>query len=85
MKITYIPEEITPREKANKGCNICPYCGETKSFLEYITTGEEHKGIIPTGTHHWCEGFFKIKVKYADCYTCYTCGAKWESDPYEKY
>lgn len=85
MRITYIPEETTPREKANHGCNICPYCGETKSFLEYLLVGECSKGIVSTGTLHWSEGFFKIKTKYVDCYKCYTCGAKWESDPYEKY
>lgn len=72
------------REIANKGCDVCPCCGEKKHNYEYIEEGQSNKGI--SGGYivkNWCKGLFKMKYMQVDCYKCYTCGAEWESDPYE--
>ena len=87
MKITRSGEKAEffrqNKAKANAGCNVCPCCGETKSVMEYFSYGITNSGIS-SGTHKcWCEGFFRIKHMKVDCYSCKTCGAKWESEPYE--
>ena len=59
---------------ANKGCNVCPNCGETK---EFYFDGGDMKGID--------KGSIIYHDKFAcrtDVYTCFTCGCEWESDPY---
>ena len=68
---------------ANKGCDKCPCCGETNQSIEYLLTGEPNKGIVSGLQKTWAEGFFKIKNMKCDCYHCFTCGAQWESEPYE--
>ena len=62
------------RMKANKGCNICPNCGETRAFY---FEGSDIKGIA--------KGYIIYHDQlacYTDVYTCFTCGCEWESDPY---
>ena len=85
MKITKTAADAanyTQRKiNANIGCNKCPFCGETKSNLQYIKEGNPNKGIS-TGFKHWCEGFFRSRYMQCDTYTCYSCGAEWESEPY---
>lgn len=83
MKITrqsktdYTKEELK-RIQANKGCNICPNCGESKSF--YITKNGESKGILK---YLFVIGHHKLfRYYHTDSYECCTCGCKWESDPY---
>lgn len=77
-------ELVGQRLKANLGCNRCPCCGENRKQIDYWKEGITHKGISSGGIcKNWAEGFFKIKVMQIDCYKCYTCGAEWESDPYE--
>lgn len=65
------------RIQANIGCDICPCCGESKSSLYYIKQGILNKGI--------CDGIEKTwgKGLRCDCYMCLTCGAEWESEPYQ--
>lgn len=73
MKITKTPEEIEykrkQKEKANLGCDICPFCGEKKN-IEHVSTAF----IKPFLTH---------RVYNIDNYKCYACKAEWSSDKYE--
>ena len=83
MKITrqsktdYTKEELR-RIKANKRCNICPNCGESKKF--YTSKKGESKGVFKFLCVRKHYGFFRIYC--TDLYKCYTCGCEWESDPY---
>lgn len=88
MKITKTAAQVkcaeTNKTIANVGCNICPCCGETKSTLEYNKEDIfSHKGIASGTYKSWCAGLFRTKRYRIDCYHCYTCGAEWESEPYE--
>lgn len=83
MKITrqsktdYTKEELKCIQ-ANKGCNICPNCGESKPF--YITKKGKSKGVLKhlfVTEHHKLFRYYRT-----DSYECCTCGCKWESDPY---
>ena len=75
MKITKTSDRASflqmAEQNANKGCDKCPCCGKLYS------------GIPPVKT--WCEGVFLKKLKHMKviCYSCSSCGAKWEIDPYE--
>lgn len=72
------------RQLANAGCEVCPCCGETRNFLEYFNEGILNKGLSgPMTCKHWAEGLFRTRYLQADCYSCYTCGARWESEAYE--
>lgn len=95
MKITKTDKEVSNsnlrKSIANQGCDVCPCCGETKTCEDY--TDEEGvmsfllngypKGISYFTCKNYCKGFFKMKYMQIDCYVCYTCGAEWESEPYE--
>lgn len=87
MKITKTSDRVAflnnAKMVANKGCNRCPCCGETKSSMEYTSIGEWHKGIISGLSKSWVTGLLWMKNMRCDCYSCLTCGAEWESDPYE--
>lgn len=72
---------ISAKAKANEGCLICPCCGESKFTTEYSMS--ENKGILAGLQRSWVEGLFHMKNMCCDVYHCYTCGAEWESDPYE--
>ena len=73
------------RRKANTGCNICPCCGENKSENFYNKSGVFDKGVFTNEliSRTWTKGIFKVKHMKCDIYRCLTCGAEWESDPYE--
>lgn len=87
MKITKTSNEAKTLEDrkalANIGCYTCPCCGETKLSIEYFAEGVLHKGLIVGICRTWAKGLFKFRYMRVDCYYCDTCGAKWESDPYE--
>lgn len=100
MKITQTSDEYqnkqSLRHNALKGCNKCPCCGETKSYLRYIAEGIADKGINSGICRTWYgkldeenSSIFSILNSHrnkhwkVECFTCYTCGAKWESEPYE--
>lgn len=83
MKITrqsktdYTKEELK-RIQANKDCNVCPNCGESKPF--YITKKGKSKGVMKnlfTTEHHELFRYYRT-----NSYKCYTCGCEWESDPW---
>lgn len=88
MKITRTSAQVANLNKskqiANIGCNVCPCCGETKSHWDYCRKGIYNKGLSMGGiVKNWCEGIFKIRYMQVDCYSCHTCGATWESEPYQ--
>lgn len=86
MRITKSGEQVwrerTAREIANTGCDKCPNCGETSGFFTNLKYGQKG-GIMSAGYKSYCKGIFKMKVYRIDRYVCQTCGAGWESDPYE--
>ncbi len=88
MKITRTKEQIDAAEHrrkiANKGCDVCPCCGETKTRSDYITEQHQYfkgiKSLLPIRKEM---GFIKIRYIHIDRYKCLTCGAEWQSEPYE--
>ena len=87
MKITKTPEQIKReqaiRDKANEGCHVCPCCGESKTDIEYAMNEHRYdKGISVSTAEEWEERFFNLRVHKIDQYRCKTCGAEWESEPY---
>ena len=77
------------RKEANIDCDICPCCGETRRAQfgsrgnETINDDGKLYGISQRKIK-FISGFFKIKYMEKDNYFCHTCGAQWESDPYER-
>jgi DNA-directed RNA polymerase subunit RPC12/RpoP len=73
MKLVKVPDKfdmnIYKRVKANKGCDVCPYCG--KKDIKSMIYREKNTGFLGLG-----------KTLNADVYHCYNCGAEWESDLY---
>lgn len=87
MKITYNAKEniyTNYKKIANKGCEKCPICGETR---ESQLCNSEYSGIIST------VGIKKVEVKVPKLFTrkkfcktkykCLTCGSTYESEVYE--
>ncbi len=72
------------KEAANKGCDKCPCCGEAKSWDRYMQEGISSKGILKgVGDRTWIAGLFHKRNMRCDGYKCKSCGAEWESDPYQ--
>ena len=99
LKIVKLPKKYDMKEyykkEALKGCESCPFCGENKKW-GYNIHASKFEGIlsrvcitwygrkdrlekfslrklIPQKSRNW-------KVSYFECKTC---GATWESEPYE--
>lgn len=88
MKITKTPKQANKfakaREIANKGCDRCPCCGEKKQWSQYLQEGVDGKGFLKLLTAKtWTRGIFRKRHMRRDKYKCCTCGAEWESDPYQ--
>ena len=64
---------------ANEGCGACPGCGETGS----LHVAKDGITGIDSHSYTWQVGFLNTKHMKVDRYSCYTCGCKWESEPYE--
>lgn len=69
--------------KANEGCDVCPCCGESKKYIEYLRQGIVNKGISKLPRNFRKYSLFKTEV--ADHYECKTCGAEWRSEYYDAY
>lgn len=87
MKITQTASDAkrlnTNKSIANRGCNVCPNCGERSDYVKNLFSGKKTGGILNGGQRTWSSGFFKTKHWKVDTYKCMTCGCGWESDPYE--
>ena len=68
------------RRNANLGYNNCPKCGEIRHI--YVENNEL-KGISNGMFMEWHGGIFPMRTMRCDCYKCLTCGANWESEPYQ--
>lgn len=92
-----VSREKKIRETALAGCDVCPCCGETKSDLYYYKKGIADKGIttricnkswygkkyeIDKGMLYSIFSLEKNKYYQVERFSCLTCGAEWESDPY---
>ena len=65
---------------AKLDCDKCPCCGEAKSAYNYYF----EEGVEERCTSREFVGREKNKKLYETThYQCYTCGAQWESEPYE--
>lgn len=62
-----------PSQECN-GADICKCCGR-KNDLNGL--------IVPMWSKTWYAGFLKTRHYQIDVYTCSSCGAVWESEPYE--
>lgn len=71
------------KELANEGCQTCPCCGESKTFLQYLKENQGFKGVSCGTCRTWVSGIFHPRHMQVDLYVCYTCGAEWESEPYK--
>ena len=59
---------------------MCPYCGESKTYLDYLKIGITNKGVLTTSFRLQKEGYFEFKNNQSneDIYNfCYSCGHKW--------
>lgn len=88
MRITKTPKQANKfaraRKIANKDCDRCPCCGETKSWSRYQQEGIDGKGIVnPLSVRTWTRVIFHKRYMKRDKYKCCTCGAEWESNPYQ--
>lgn len=88
MRITKSSEEVNKfvmaKEIANHGCDRCPCCGETKTWDRYVQEGVTNKGILKGYINKtWVKGIFRMRNMKCDCYKCTSCGAEWESEPYQ--
>lgn len=81
MKILKTNKDITnyklQKEQALQGCDICPCCGDKDKWRPFYD-----KGIRHIGDRLVTKGIFHTTVYTIDKFTCYTCGAAWESEPY---
>lgn len=91
MKITRTADDVQARNerrrKANEGCGVCPCCGETKNHFYYKCRNIWDRRGIDYGltAKRWTKGIFIKRHMRIDVYHCGTCGADWESNPYEEY
>ena len=65
------------KRDANKGCDKCPDCGETREFWD-APAGE---GIQHSSSTRF-KGLFDLNRYRIDKYHCWTCGTMWESEEY---
>lgn len=81
----YMNKQRLAQQEANVGCDECPTCGETNSFSSYKKQGIFTKGIDSGWNRTWLAGADCNTKMRCDCYHCLTCGASWESKPYQDF
>lgn len=94
MNIVFTPQSYKDfekeRKKANKGCYICPCCGEYRQAFCYDLLGKNtdyhRQGIdIHTERRRFPNGDDEGSFTFAsvDCFYCHTCRSMWESEPFD--
>lgn len=94
MKITKNPDKydmnVYLREKVLKECYICPFCGEVRTYNPFKVDKDNKLikpyGVWDTNIYHdksISVGLLKRKSMKVKHFQCMSCGAKWESDPYD--
>ena len=88
MKITKLPNEQEPKyiskQKALEGCYKCPYCGEDSSWEYNIMVKGYDEGVEQDEIFANKKVFINLfKIYKKTTFACHTCGAEWESEPYE--
>ncbi len=102
IKITQLPNMLNPNEIIKNEIkriygNKCPFCGESRDFLNCLSNGE-YKGIDSGVYKAWYgkqyeadRKTFSIKKMFeksrywnVDCYSCYTCGCHWDTPAYPR-
>ena len=87
MNIIFTPQSYKEfseeRREANKGCYICPCCGEWRQAFIYDMLGKNlpmcRTGIeVRTERRHINNSFASV-----DCFFCNNCKAQWESEPFD--
>lgn len=85
MRITRTPDDIkkalAARKRANKGCYVCPYCGNNK-VVDAFDVEHREDAIIRMTFHTVKESLFHYKSGSIDTYKCMKCGSTWESEIY---
>lgn len=75
MKITKYPDDMNPykiaEDLARKECRVCPCCGRKQGVQELMSNNEKTIGIIHRKT-----------INYLS-FKCWSCGAQWDSEPFE--
>lgn len=76
-------DSIEAQRKADRGCYVCPSCGETRSADDYLyKEGVPDKGIFQTTTEKWEDNTEKVRRIRKDRFYCLACKAMWEGKPY---
>lgn len=91
MKITKNPDKydmnVYLKEKVLKECYTCPFCGENRKFgISMDKDGVPKSHGIQDGIYYniyVSVSLFKKQLMKVNKFSCTTCGAKWESDPYD--
>lgn len=93
MKITFTAEDYKTFEKerreANKGCYICPCCGEYRQSFVYDMLGENLPlRRIGIDIHTERRKIYDPKLDEftnasIDCFLCNNCHTQWESEPFD--
>lgn len=78
------------RQEANKGCYICPNCGEWRQAFAYDLIGKNtplnrHGIDIFTERRRFIdEETGEPYTASIDCFECNTCKSRWESEQFDK-
>lgn len=90
MKIIWSPkkgeEKDKRRKKANRGCYVCPYCGNDNEIVKL----EDYSRIRSKEKNNLCDCITVatygatsfLKKGQVDLYTCKKCGTQWQSNIY---
>ena len=75
MKITKYPDDMDPykiaEDLARKECKVCPCCGRRENVMERWCDNKKTVGIVHRKT-----------INYLS-FRCWSCGAMWDSEPFE--
>ena len=75
MKITKYPDDMNPykiaEDLARKECRVCPCCGRKEGVQERLINNRK------------TDGFFHRKTIDYLSFRCWSCGAQWDSEPFE--